>query len=153
MKLAIVGLLLLGSVTVFGGAEEHFQSQTCYRLQINVDPSIPTELCVETVTVSVSKKMISVYSFFTQNAQMYEKLQLTSLMKQNSGLTAYKATGVIRDVNQNGKNEKLVLEISGLVDSSDYSNEKDLKIKIKQLRSKLSDHSQVHVRTYTYVRE
>ncbi len=152
MKSLFIGLLLVVSSNVYAGAEEHAQSQTCYRLQFAVGSTIPTELCVEAITVNPATGTVSVFSFFPEYSGYYQNLTLKSTNRISADLTAYTASAVVREASQYGQSEKLVLEISGLVDHSNYSNEKDLTITMTQFLTNEYHDSHVKVRTYKYVR-
>jgi hypothetical protein len=156
MKNIIALILILSSINVFAGAEEHEQSQICYSLQspdvATASVYVPRKICLETVNIDAMKNQISVFSFFMP--ELYEDLKLTSLIRRNEDVYSFKAISKLADQAQVATDESVIVDlmISGETDFNGAGDISNLKIQVKERRDKYADDTITQINVFDYVK-
>ena len=138
MKFITVIMALAFSFNVFAGSEEHEQAQTCYYVVVEesspLNANVPTQICLENLTVDTSNETISAYSFFYSD--LYVNLKLKSVTRKNEDFFSFKSSSVVRDEVDGSDTQKIILFISGQVDNYGAVDLKYLTISLDQVVGK-----------------
>lgn len=154
MKALIATVVLLSTLNVFAGPEEHIADQTCYRLNAKqvalANDNIPREVCLETLTVDTDGTSISAYSYFMPN--LFNNLKVTYHARRNENGFSFRAANILVDKWESGcgDGERVILTIKGQTDNDGVAGVNYLDIKATQELTNDTCHSEPQETVFTY---
>ena len=156
MKKLLISVVVLASLNSFAGPEEHISAQTCYSLK-NVAQAalaskyVPTQICLEEVTIDSSNETIKIYSYFMSD--LFKDLKLDYFARKNEDYFRFRSSNRLADQAQVATNQDVTvdLNISGLVDNYGYSDLRDLEITVKQKTNTYPDDTLTETTVFEYV--
>ena len=148
--------LVLLSLNVFAGPEEHIAAQTCYSLKSPAPTVIPQRVCLEEITITephTDTATINIYSYFNQN--YFNNMKLTYLARHNEDSYAFRAANILLENYESGcgSAEKATLQVNGRVDVYGVGQPEYVDIAVKYETLVDTCHSKTQVRTYEYIKD
>lgn len=141
MKKLLLSVVVLASLNSFAGPEEHIANQTCYTLkdvsQVALATSyVPTQICLEEVTVNSDTNTISVYSYFMSD--LFKNLKLNYFARKNEDGFRFRASSNLATEAEVSAVETVTsdLLISGITDNYLSADVRFLDIQVKQTKEK-----------------
>lgn len=158
MKASLIFLgILFSTVISFAGPEEHINAQSCYGLAgtpgVYLSDKVPTEICLETLTINASENTIQVYSYFASNQMLFQNTQLTHLTRVNEDYYSFSASSIFTNEWNSGCRdaETNELVISGRVDSNGDADVSTLKLTLKNETTNDTCHSRPQTHIFEYI--
>lgn len=153
MKALITLMTLVFSLTAVAGPEEHMQAQTCYYLIAEesspINNDIPTQICLESLTVDTSAETISIYSYFYSD--LYKNLKLNYIARKNEDSFSFRASNLVRNDIVGTEVQKITLFISGRVDNQGEVDDLEyLTISLEQIVGKTWAEAPIVKNIYKY---
>ena len=154
MKMLLFAIVL-SSLVVFAGPEDHFQNQKCYGLETKpgtfIGQNIPTEVCFETVTVFPANDEVVIYSYFTP--QMFANTKVLSLIRNTEDTYKFDVSQMLYSQWNSGCGDgvDVTLFISGQSDFNGYSDmNQEFKVSVVEHSTNDTCHSQPQTSIYSY---
>lgn len=156
MKKLLLSVVVLTSLNSFAGPEDHISNQTCYGLKDASQATlastyVPTQICLEEITIDDAKNSISVYSYFMPN--LFKNIKLDYFARKNEDFYRFRSSSRLADQAQVATNQDVTvdLSISGLVDNYGSTDLRDLEVSVKQKTNTYPDDTITETTVFEYV--
>ena len=156
MKMILALVVLFIGFNLFADPEDHASTQACYALQDNnkdASVNVPTQVCLESLSISPEYATISIYSYFFPN--LYKNLKLMSFVRQTEDFYSFSASSLLHNDWKSGcdNGESVNLVISGQVDFTGLGNVDELNITVEQQVTNDTCHSTSRQYIFKYVKQ
>ncbi|MGZ5278731.1 MAG: hypothetical protein ACXWC9_02240 [Pseudobdellovibrionaceae bacterium] len=155
MKIMGSLLVLLLSVNVFAGPEEHKAAQSCYSLQaqpgVFVPAKVPYEVCLESLLINPRTEAVTIESYF--QPELFKDLKVTSLTRTDADVYAFEASSILSEVwnSSCGDGELVRLKLKGQVDSLGNGSPSKLQVSVEVESTPDVCHSEPQLETFGYL--
>lgn len=155
MKKLLLSVVVLASLNSFAGPEDHVMAQKCYSLKDTTQVQhltvyVPTQICLEELTIDDSKNTITIYSYFM--ADLFKNLKLDYFARKNEDFYRFRSSSRLADQAQVATNQDVTvdLNISGLVDNYGSTDLGDLEITVQQKKNTYPDDTMTETTVFEY---
>lgn len=156
MKKLLLSVAVLTSLNSFAGPEEHISNQTCFSLKNSAQAAlaskyVPTQICLEEVTIDSSKETIQIYSYFMSD--LFKNLKLDYFARKNEDYFRFRSSSRLVDQAQVATNQDVTIDlnISGIVDNYGSSDVRYLDVSVTQVKETFPDASLRETTVFEYI--
>ena len=155
MKKLLMSVLVLTTINVFAGPEDHIQNQVCYRMKAEqiqfASIYTPKEVCIENLTVDTNSDKVYVESYFMP--ELFKNLKVTSVVRKNEDFFRFSALNKLADQAQVATNQSVNVDltISGLVDNDGIADINYLNVSVKQKTETYPDDTITETIVFDYI--
>jgi len=155
MKIIGSLLVLLLSLDVFAGPEEHKSAQSCYILQAQpgayIPPAMPSTVCLENLLIDPRTQAITVESYFQPS--LFESMKVTKFSRTDADIYSFEASGILSEYWNSGcsDGELVRLTLKGQVDSLGIGSPSQLQVSVDVESTRDTCHSEPQSETFVYL--
>ncbi|MFN3454632.1 MAG: hypothetical protein ACK41T_06685 [Pseudobdellovibrio sp.] len=137
------------ALTAYAGPEEHRDAQKCYRNTELKPTYVPSEICLETLSVNANNDTITAYSYFME--QLFTNLKIDYLARRNENGFRFRSSALIHyDWPSCAFGELATLHIDSISDNDGVVDIAYLDIYVKTQQTPNTCNTQPNTKIYKY---